>query len=484
MSTQLALPIPGLGTEQVIDAQIPRPGRVFVNRNLRLSGIDWVGFDMDYTLAIYRQPAMDSLSVELTVERLIRRGYPAELADLEYDIRFPIRGLLIDKQHGHVLKMNRFKAVYQGYHGLRRLSQTELETLYWEDRIQPQTERYHWIDTLFGLSEVTSYAAIISALEKRGVDVDFSKLFDDIRDSIDKAHREGVVYKHVTADMDRFLDRDDSLARTLHKFRSAGKRLFVLTNSPAHYTESVMSYLLDGAMPEYSKWQNYFDAVIVGAKKPLWFNEGTPLRECSGSRRIEVSGALERGKIYEGGGLQDFETRMGMVGSKVLYVGDHIYGDILKSKKESSWRTAMIIQELAGEVAAYERAAGDLNRQRALQDVREKLEDELRFYQGRLKSLPKSRRPTADQNRFKLAIGRVRSELRSINEEQALLEDGIRKSFHPYWGSLLKDQGGTSSFGHQVETYADIYMRRVSCLRRYSPEQFFRCPYDFMPHEL
>ena len=52
MSTQLALPIPGLGTEQVIDAQIPRPGRVFVNRNLRLSGIDWVGFDMDYTLAI------------------------------------------------------------------------------------------------------------------------------------------------------------------------------------------------------------------------------------------------------------------------------------------------------------------------------------------------------------------------------------------------------------------------------------------------
>jgi hypothetical protein len=41
-----------------------------------------------------------------------------------------------------------------------------------------------------------------------------------------------------------------------------------------------------------------------------------------------------------------------------------------------------------------------------------------------------------------------------------------------------------SSFGLQVDLYADIYMRRVSCLRSYSPQQFFRSPYDLMPHEL
>ena len=52
------------------------------------------------------------------------------------------------------------------------------------------------------------------------------------------------------------------------------------------------------------------------------------------------------------------------------------------------------------------------------------------------------------------------------------------------WGSLLKQDSELSSFGQQVEAYADVYMRRVSCLRHYSPMQFFRSPHDLMPHEL
>jgi hypothetical protein len=43
---------------------------------------------------------------------------------------------------------------------------------------------------------------------------------------------------------------------------------------------------------------------------------------------------------------------------------------------------------------------------------------------------------------------------------------------------------GLSIFGQQVSQYADIYMRRVSCLGAYSPTQFFRSPHDLMPHEI
>jgi hypothetical protein len=60
----------------------------------------------------------------------------------------------------------------------------------------------------------------------------------------------------------------------------------------------------------------------------------------------------------------------------------------------------------------------------------------------------------------------------------------VDRSFHPYWGSLLKQDSELSSFGQQVDAYADVYMRRVSCLRHYSPMQFFRSPHDLMPHEL
>jgi len=41
-----------------------------------------------------------------------------------------------------------------------------------------------------------------------------------------------------------------------------------------------------------------------------------------------------------------------------------------------------------------------------------------------------------------------------------------------------------SMFGLQVDMYADVYTRRVSCLQQYSPQQHFRSPHDLMPHEL
>jgi len=53
-SQQLLLPLYGIGAPPPVPNKIPRADRVFVNHDLRLSGIEWIGFDMDYTLAIYR----------------------------------------------------------------------------------------------------------------------------------------------------------------------------------------------------------------------------------------------------------------------------------------------------------------------------------------------------------------------------------------------------------------------------------------------
>jgi HAD superfamily 5'-nucleotidase-like hydrolase len=457
-----------------------------VNQDLRLSGIEWIGFDMDYTLAIYRQERMDALSVELTVDRLIRRGYPSSLKELKFDARFPIRGLLVDRKYGHVLKMDRYKVVHRGYHGMKRLPDAEIRSLYHNTRIRPHTSRYHWIDTLFALSEVTSYAAVVEALEQRGDPVDYDRLFHDVRASIDEAHADGTVYSVVTGAFDEFVDRDAELARTLHKLRSAGKKLFLLTNSPHSYTERMMTYLLGNAMPEYPSWRHYFEIVICSAQKPRWFQEGRPLLEREGEFTKPVRGGLERGRAYEGGNLEEFERLVGVSGSSVLYVGDHIYGDILRSKKESSWSTAMIIQELDAEIAAYETSSEDLGRLRLLEEQRDKLEDELRFYQARFKELSRhsGNGNDAERIRAKRAVERVRSELRANVSEHATRSERVSSLFHPYFGSLLKEQNEMSSFGLQVELYADIYMRRVSCLKAYSPQQYFRSPYDLMPHEL
>lgn len=468
---------------------------MFCNRNLKMSGISWVGFDMDYTLAIYDQPAMDDLSIRATIEKLIKRGYPDFIKTVPVSTQFPVRGLLIDKRFGHVLKMDRYKHVHKGYHGFRELTKEELRALYHSKKIRPATPRYHWIDTLYALSEVATYAALVDAMEKKGYAVDYAKLFTDIRECIDEAHRDGTILDEVASNLPHFVHRDANLAPALHKLRSAGKKLFLLTNSRAAYTEKMMTYLLGGAMSEYPKWQNFFDVVIVAATKPIFFTERRPLLERDGENTKNAQGPLERGKIYEGGNLHELERMLGVSGDEILYVGDHIYGDILRSKKDSSWRTVMIMQELETEIAAYESCKEDFATIEQLDDQREHLEDDLRYYQARIKELTRhiEHKPTngvsvaeleADRMRFKRAVERIRGKLRQIDAELTALERRIDLRFHPYWGSLLKEGNEQSSFGKQVDDYACLYTSRVSNFLQYSPQQTFRSPRDVMSHEI
>jgi len=492
-SEQLELPLaylPSTGEPR----RIPRTKRIFANRGLKLSQVDWVGFDMDYTLAIYRQDEMDRISVECTVAKLIERGYPKEIAQLEYPLDFPIRGLLIDKKHGHILKMDRFKHVQKGYHGLRRLERDELRTLYQAKRVRPNTARYHWVDTLYALSEAAIYARIIHFFEAVGQPIDFAALFTDIREAIDEAHRDGSILDQVESDLPRFIERDPLLAPTLHKLRSAGKHLFLLTNSRLGFSDKMMTYLLGDAMPEYPSYRHYFDVMVVAAQKPAFFQESRPLltRPPEGELR-PVTLPLERGAIYEGGNLVDLERALGTSGDRILYVGDHIYGDILRSKRESAWRTAMIIQEMEIEVIATERCKAEMDSVHELHSRREELEDQLRFYQQRFKDVTRRLEDTpsqleqreldAERIRTKRTVERIRGQMRTIDAQVEELERTIDACFHPYWGSLMKEADDRSSFGDQVEEYACLYTSRVSNLSAYSPLQHFRSGRDRMPHE-
>ena len=74
---QLVLPLPDL----VVGEPSGRPSReqrVFVNRSLRFDQVEAVGFDMDYTLALYRQSEMDRQSVEASVPKMVALGNQGE----------------------------------------------------------------------------------------------------------------------------------------------------------------------------------------------------------------------------------------------------------------------------------------------------------------------------------------------------------------------------------------------------------------------
>ena len=80
--------------------------------------------------------------------------------------------------------------------------------------------------------------------------MEYGRLYDDVREAIDAVHRDDSLKREVRKDIGRYIFRDPELGPALHKLRSGGKKLFLLTNSLWDYTDVVMSFLLDGVVSE------------------------------------------------------------------------------------------------------------------------------------------------------------------------------------------------------------------------------------------
>jgi HAD superfamily 5'-nucleotidase-like hydrolase len=476
--------------------EVPRTREIFVNRNLRMDHVDAVGFDMDYTLAMYHLVRLETLAFRMTLELMIaERGYPAELRALRYDPEFVIRGLVVDKLHGNIFKMDRHNHVGRCYHGRRPVPDEELRRLYRDEKIHLSSPRFAWIDTLFALPEACLFAEVIEHLESRGGSVDYTRLFQDIREAIDTVHRDGSLKAEVMKDLGHFVVRDPELGPALHKLRSGGKKLFLLTNSLHDYTDAVMRFVLDGQLPEYPSWRNYFDVVVTGAAKPAFFSEQRPLWLLGpdGAHAGEAT-SLDRGRIYEGGDLATFERLAGIGGDRILYVGDHIYGDILRSKKSSLWRTCMVVEELERELAWLEQNQAVLAELERLEALRVRVDDEVAVHRSALnvldrrlerELLPAEERAHVEEERRhqKQEMELLRKASRDAAARVKVLERGIEDGINRYWGLTFKEGNENSRFGEQIEVYACIYTSRVSNFVFYSPMQYFRSPRQAMPHE-
>ncbi len=475
--------------------EVPVGRQVFVNRNLRMDKIDLVGFDMDYTLAIYHLRRLEQVAFEMTLSRMISNlGYPADLSAIRYDPEFVIRGLVMDKERGNIFKMDRHNHVGRCYHGRRPLPPEEQKRLYRDEKIHLSMPRFAWIDTLFSLPEAGLFAEVIEFMESREKRVNYGKLYDDIRESIDTVHRDGSLKAEVNEDLARYVVKDPELGPALHKLRSGGKKLFLLTNSLWEYTNAVMGHVLDGVLPEYPSWRNYFDAVITGAMKPAFFSEHRPLWLLApdGAHEAEAT-TVERGRVYEGGDLPTVERLLGIAGERILYVGDHIYGDILRSKKSSLWRTCMVVEELETEIAWLEGNQEELAELSRLEELRVRLEDETSQHRSALNALDRriERTPRAnglaalegERRRTKHELEKLRRALADANARLEQLQAGIEEGLNAYWGLTFKEESENSRFAEQIEDYACLYTSRVSNFVFYSPMQYFRSPRAAMPHE-
>jgi HAD superfamily 5'-nucleotidase-like hydrolase len=474
------------------DRPPPNGRRIFVNRAVRLETIRHVGFDLDWTLADYHQEETFALAFRLALDRLVADGYPEAIRGAEFRPRFARRGLMIDTAEGMVLKMNRHRYVGRAYHGRDFLPAEERSRLYRREPLNLASDRFYFVDTLFELPEVNLFSELVALSKRRsGLGLPaYGQLYRDVRGAVDAIHADETLKRRILADPERFLPREAQLALALVRLRLGGRRLLLITNSEHYYTEGLCSYLFDGALPGLGSWRELFDLVIVDAAKPGFFRRSRPfVRLDEAGRRGEEVAVPEWGGLYSGGCREGLMQLLDGPGERVLYVGDHIYGDILSPKLATTWRTALVIRELEEELAVQRQLSSYLRHADVLRSEIGELGqrmDDVTDVQLLYRELVGNGSPLHDDptyRRLERQLGELRREHRAMRQHKNRLQERISRAINPYWGSMFKQGSNKSLFGAQVDDYACLYTSRLSNFASYGTHHYFRVLRDPMMHE-
>uniref|UniRef100_A0A8C2KZ26 5'-nucleotidase, cytosolic II, like 1 n=1 Tax=Cyprinus carpio TaxID=7962 RepID=A0A8C2KZ26_CYPCA len=395
-----------------------RPKLVFVNRSLTLENIKCYGFDMDYTLAVYKSPEYESLGFELLRDRLVSIGYPHELLGYTYDPTFPTRGLVYDTRYGNLLKIDSNGNILVCTHGFEYLRGGQVDEYYPNKFIQrDDTDRFYVLNTLFNLSETYLYACLVDYFTrstrykncqkgfKHGdLFMSHRSMFQDVRDAMDHLHGTGTLKERTLKNLDKYVIKDPRLPVLLSRIKEFAK-VFLATNKMT--------------------------------RVPLFFAGGTVLRQVdtdTGKLRIGTyTGELQHGTVYSGGSSDIVCDLLDVRGKDVLYVGDHIFGDILKSKKRQGWKTFLVVPELVKELQVWADKA-------SMFEELKHLDIFLMVTYG-----------------MDLCYGKM--------------------------GSLLRCGSTKTLFASQLLRYADIYSTCCLNLLNYPFSYLFRAPLVLLPHE-
>ena len=128
---------------------IPMERGIFCNRTLNLKKIHAIGYDMDYTLIHYNVDAWEGRAYEHIKRDLLKKGWP--IADMKFDPKMVMRGLVIDRELGNLVKVNRFGYVKQACHGLKMLDFESVRKAYSRIIVDLAESRYVFLNTLFSI---------------------------------------------------------------------------------------------------------------------------------------------------------------------------------------------------------------------------------------------------------------------------------------------------------------------------------------------
>ncbi|KAK7264794.1 hypothetical protein RJT34_32405 [Clitoria ternatea] len=471
------------------------PRGIFCSRTLNLRSISAIGYDMDYTLIHYNVKAWEGRAYDYCMENLKNMGFPVD--GLAFDPDLVIRGLVIDKEKGNLVKADRFGYVKRAMHGTKMLSTRAVSEMYGRELVDLRKEsRWEFLNTLFSVSEAVAYMQMVDRLDDGTISadlgpLDYKGLYKAVGKALFWAHVEGRLKREIMSKPEQFVEPDPDLPLALLDQKEAGKKLLLITNSDYHYTDKMMHHSFNRFLPNDMVWRDLFDIVIVSARKPEFFQMSHPMYEVvTGEGLMRPCFKAETGGLYSGGSAQMVENSLDIHGDEILYVGDHIYTDVSQSKVHLRWRTALICRELEEEYSAligsrrYRESLVELINQK---EVVGDLFNQLRLaLQRRSKDRPAQTLAATNLNDEELtdSMQKLLIVMQRLDEKIAPMLDEDGELFNSRWGFLSRaGLWDKSHLMRQIEKYADIYTSRVSNFLYYTPFMYFRSQEQNLAHD-
>lgn len=453
---------------------------IFVNRTLNMKQIAALGFDMDYTLVRYNSEAFEEMTYKEIQKKLVEvKGYPSLVKDLKFQFKLAIRGLVIDKPHGNVLKLSTYSKVKQAYHGLKEMDFKAQQKIYQGLVIDlNDSERYSIVDTTFSIAYCVLYMQIVDLKDSRP-DLalpDYKLIEENILEALDISHRDGSLKSQVKKNVKKYIIQDEKIISALERFKKHGKKLWVITNSDYEYSKLLLDYSINPFLKDHKHWSELFNLVITAASKPRFFTDKMPLLQIDPATGLMRNhhGKVEDG-IYQGGNATLIQKNSGLSGEQILYLGDHIYGDVLQIKKTCNWRTALVIDELIAEIEALTKSAPITLEINKLMEEKIDLEQKLDSLFD--KEIEKNKKPSKEK------IQEHFQKIEKVDKKIGKLIRSHFQHFNPFWGETMRAGVEPSRLAGQIEKYACIYMSKISDFSEYSPRNYYRPRKKMLPHE-
>ena len=451
---------------------------VFINRTINMKKIKAIGFDMDYTIVRYNTKAFEELTHKESLKKLIEvKNYPKKILELGWDYDRSIQGLVIDKKRGNILKVSRYGKVKHAYHGLEPMNFKDMQRVYRNRVIDLTEDHFQSLDTSFSISNGVLYGQLV-ALKEEGIKLpDYYTLADDIKEVIDIVHADGSLKGEVSRNIEKFIIQEPELAGLLEKYKDYGKKLLVITNSDYKYCKLLMDYAIKPFLKKHKCWTEVFDITITLARKPSFFTTKTPLLtiENEQGQMMNHFGKMEPG-IYQGGWAGKLQEDLGLEGDQILYLGDHIYGDVVSIKKTFNWRTALVLDPLTEEIEGNKKS-------NSIQKEIDKLMAEKELLEKQIND-QEARKYENDEKIDRDELNSLYAKIEKINNQISDTLENYRTHFNPYWGEMMRAGQEESRFADQMEKYACIYMTKIADLLSLSPRTYFRPNKRILPHEV